>query len=260
MASLYDDHADLYDLAFDWDLGPEADWLLERFGADATEILEPACGSGRMFPELVKRGVTVFGVDLSEAMLARARARMAALGVADPPLLRGDIREFDWGRTLDGAICPINTFGYLLTDEDALRHLECVARHLRPGGKYLVQSDVRCADPFDPGGNEKVGRWEVDGPDFRLAASWEARGFDPATRVATFVSRFEFLSGPEAGRVIENEHPTRIWDHAAWSALIEASPFTQAAAYDGNAAGRPPLSLGPGLEEKLLLWHELVRE
>lgn len=260
MGSLYDDHADLYDLAFDWDLGDEADWLVERFGDGATEILEPACGSGRIFPELSKRGVTVHGVDLSEAMLARARARMAALGLAEPPLHLGDMRDFDLGRTFDGAVCPINTFGYLLTDEEARRHLECVARHLRTRSKYLVQVDIRNTDPFELGGREDVGRWEMEGPDFRLAASWEARAFDPASRVAMFVSRFEFLEGPDEGRVIEHEHPTRIWNHEAWSALIDASPFTRIATWDARAAGRSRLAFGPGLAKVPLLWHELSRD
>ena len=50
--SLYDQHADLYDLAFSWDVGPEVEWLFAKLGTNVDVILEPGCGSGRMFPAL----------------------------------------------------------------------------------------------------------------------------------------------------------------------------------------------------------------
>ena len=54
---VYNDHAELYDLAFAWDVGDEVEWLMERFGPTVRSVLEPACGSGRLFPELARRGL-----------------------------------------------------------------------------------------------------------------------------------------------------------------------------------------------------------
>jgi len=48
--SLYDQHADLYDLAFSGDVGPEVEWLFKKPGTDIHVILKSGCGSGRMFP------------------------------------------------------------------------------------------------------------------------------------------------------------------------------------------------------------------
>ena len=39
MTRLYEDDAELYDIAFDWDISDEADWLVERL--QATTVLEP---------------------------------------------------------------------------------------------------------------------------------------------------------------------------------------------------------------------------
>ena len=36
--------------------------------------------------------------------------------------------DFELGRRFDGALCPINTLSYLLDDESAARHLDCMAR------------------------------------------------------------------------------------------------------------------------------------
>ncbi len=35
-------------------------------------------------------------------------------------------------------ICTVNTFRHLLTEQSARRHLECVAKSLRPGGIYIL--------------------------------------------------------------------------------------------------------------------------
>jgi SAM-dependent methyltransferase len=56
---LYEDDAELYDIAFDWDISDEADWLVERL--QATTVLEPGCGAGRMLEALADRGYQVVG-------------------------------------------------------------------------------------------------------------------------------------------------------------------------------------------------------
>ncbi len=50
---LYSDDAELYDIAFDWDLSAEVDWLVERLGRPRS-VLEPGCGSGRMLAALAE--------------------------------------------------------------------------------------------------------------------------------------------------------------------------------------------------------------
>src|SRR5437016_6070098 len=111
MTRLYSDDAELYDIAFDWDLGDEADWIVERLGAKS--VLEPGCGSGRMLEALAERGLEVFGLDASQAMVALARARLGGRG----EVIVGDMTDFALGRTFDGAVSPINTLLHLTPDE-----------------------------------------------------------------------------------------------------------------------------------------------
>lgn len=87
MSRTFDQHAELYDLAFSWDTGGDAEWLLDRLGPSSRVLLEPGCGSGRLFPSLARRGVSVVGVDRSETMLDRARRRMQAEGLPRPELV-----------------------------------------------------------------------------------------------------------------------------------------------------------------------------
>ncbi len=266
MSKLYRELADLYDRAFSWDVSGEVDWLLERLGGGggaAAALLEPGCGSGRLFPDFARRGVAVTGVDASAAMLGRARARMAALGLPEPRLVEADMADFDLGTTFDGALCPINTFTHLTTLDQAAAHLRAVARHLRPGGRYLVQLDLedlsaRTAVPPPP---DSHSAWEVEADGSRLRCQVFGESWDAERRLETQVTRFTLLAGPGAGEVHEDRNRMRLWDWRSWQTLVAGSPFTQAGAYDGSRAHSwPPVAPGPSLEGMRLTWHELVRD
>jgi SAM-dependent methyltransferase len=253
----YRSHAALYDLAFSWDVEDEVAWLLSRFGEGTASVLEPACGNGRLFPGFLRRGVAVAGVDLSREMLAKAAERLRSAALPEAALAVGDIRDFDLGRRFDGAFVPVNSLGYLHSHDDLVRHLRAVARHLRPGGRYLVQQGLRDVARLAPLPDDGSSRWEVETPHGRLLTTWRSGPYDPATRLETQVSRFEWTSGPSRGAVVEHEHVLRVWDWASWSAALAETPFAESAAFDGNRAARPPLPVGPSLEGFLLAWHEL---
>jgi SAM-dependent methyltransferase len=256
--AFYASQAELYDLAFSWDVENEVAWLLERFGAGTRSVLEPFCGNGRLFPAFARRGVETAGVDLSPEMLAKAAARMTDAGFAAPLLAEADTRAFDLGRRFDAAFCPVNSFGYLHTEDDLARHLACVARHLRPGGRYLVQLGLRDIDDFRPLAVDTTSQWDVETPRGVLRTTWKSGAFDRAKLVERQISRFEWITGPQAGAVGEFEHSIRVRDWNAWSRVIAASPFEEAAAWDGDLPERPPLPVGPAMQGRLLAWHELV--
>jgi SAM-dependent methyltransferase len=246
VAKLYAEDAELYDIAFDWNLGPEVDWLLEWLRPECRSVLEPGCGSGRMLEALAGRGLEVVGIDTSPEMLELARRRLGARG----RLVRADMTEFDLGRTFDGAVVPINTLMHLKPD-DLPDHLEAMARHLRPGAHYLVQLGI--LDPDEP---PHSSRWEAERGETRLLIEWGQDEVDPGKMRQRQRSRIEVLSGPRAGDVVEEEHWMTAWTWGAWDETIAASPFEEVAVYDGNQLDRPRVERGA---YGGLLWHELMR-
>jgi SAM-dependent methyltransferase len=133
-----------YDIVFDADTVREADFLEEMARKHASarpgrrlRVLEPASGSGRLVAELARRGHAVTGFDLSEAMLAYARERLAKRGLS-ARLSKGDMADFAFRGPFDLAHCLVSTFKYLLDEQSARSHLECVARALAPGGLYVL--------------------------------------------------------------------------------------------------------------------------
>ena len=232
MSRIYSDEAELYDIAFDWDLSDEAAWLLERLGPGCQSVLEPGCGSGGMLAALAVHGLEVVGIDTSEEMLALAGARGCKV-------VRADMTHFDFGRRFDGAVSAVSTVGVL--DVDTLgAHLEAMARHLEPGARYLVEQGVFAADA-----ELWRSEWEAERDGTKLRVVWEALDHERSR------SRVEIIAGPRAGDVVEDQHVSAFWTVGAWRETIAASRFAQVACYDEQV--EVDLERGGGL-----LWHELV--
>jgi SAM-dependent methyltransferase len=112
-------------------------------------ILELGCGTGRVLLPLAREGSNVAGLDISEAMLARCRAKLA--GEKDEVRRRvqlqcGDMTDFDLDVTFRLIIIPFRPFQHLLEVEQQLACLRCAHRHLAPGGRLILdvfQTDAR---------------------------------------------------------------------------------------------------------------------
>jgi SAM-dependent methyltransferase len=246
VSALYHEHADLYDIAFDWDVSDEAAWLEERLGPGCREVLEPGCGSGRMLEALARRGLRVTGIDVSPRMLELARSRVAGLPAE---AVEADMTDFDLGRTFDGAICPINTLRHLSRD-GAHAHLRAMASALGTGARYLVQLGIV------PAGEAAASRWEAGRGGMQLVVHWVPESRDAESGVELHRSTIEVTTGPRAGEVHEEIHAMTVWGHDDWRAAVESAGFEWAAVYDGAESGRPELGFDA---TGGLLWHELVR-
>jgi SAM-dependent methyltransferase len=247
MTKLYSEYAELYDIAFDWDLTDEVDWLLERLGSDVRDVLEPGCGSGRLLDALAWRDLRVTGIDSSPEMVALARHRLRGRGLVH----LADMTAFNLGRRFDAAVSPINTLLHL-APEALQRHLQAMADHLQAGARYLVQ--VGLVDP-NGRGNFAASHWEAERGGTKLRIDWVDEELDVERGRSRQRSRIEILAGAHAGEVIEEIHEMTAWTPATWHTAIDASPFTEVATYDGaqDAWPRVALSATGGL-----LWHELV--
>ncbi|HEX5762021.1 MAG TPA: methyltransferase domain-containing protein [Solirubrobacterales bacterium] len=114
---------------------------LERNGLSGDRLLDVACGTGRSFLPMLKRGWNVTACDISPAMLERARAKVGEavqLSVAD---MRDfpEIGKFDLVWALDDSI------NYLLSEEELLEALTGMKANLAPGGLLLFDVNTLVA-------------------------------------------------------------------------------------------------------------------
>jgi len=145
MADWYDTPL-YYDIIFDADTEKEADFLeglVQRHALgkrkSALQILEPACGSGRLVAALTRRGHQVSGFDLNEHMLDYTRKRLAQEGLK-AHLWQDRLEDFTLPKKqhYDLVHCLVSTFKYVLEKAGAASHLQHVADSLRTGGLYVL--------------------------------------------------------------------------------------------------------------------------
>ncbi|MFY1701810.1 MULTISPECIES: class I SAM-dependent methyltransferase [Micromonospora] len=109
---------------------------LLRF-APGTHVLDQCCGTGTFTVPIARQGHHVTGVDLSPAMLARARRACDDAGV-EAELVRADMRDYVRPARFDVVLNLYTSFGYFDTDEQNLRVLRNAHDSLRPGGVLVV--------------------------------------------------------------------------------------------------------------------------
>jgi SAM-dependent methyltransferase len=110
----------------------------ERFRGPVVEL---GCGTGRVSLPLVRAGYRVTGVDISPAMLARARRRRRALPPEEAMRLRfslQDMTAFSFPRRFRAAVIAFSTLALVTEPGGRASCLERVGRHLEPGGLLLV--------------------------------------------------------------------------------------------------------------------------
>jgi SAM-dependent methyltransferase len=100
-------------------------------------VLELGCGYGRVMHALAAAGIPTVGIDCDPGMLARAFTHLSEFLDSLVSLHQADIRDFALKRSFPLVISPCNTFAFL-SDHDFQRATACVARHLLPGGRLVL--------------------------------------------------------------------------------------------------------------------------
>jgi SAM-dependent methyltransferase len=110
--------------------------LADRAQRKGQAVLDLACGTGRVTLPLAKTGVRVVGLDLAADMLAIARQK--AQGLPNLRWVQGNIRSFELGEKFGLVIIPVHSFQFMLTPQDQMDCLECIRRHMLPGGLLVL--------------------------------------------------------------------------------------------------------------------------
>ncbi len=103
-----------------------------------------ACGTGTTALLLARRGIRMFGVDLSPSMcrLARQKARRSGAPLV---VLQADMRSFRLPQQVDLVTCEFDALNHVPRKADLMRVARSVARALRPGGYFYFDVNNRRA-------------------------------------------------------------------------------------------------------------------
>jgi SAM-dependent methyltransferase len=144
VAERYDESSpEMFDAAV---VDPAVDFLADLAGEGAA--LELGIGTGRIALPVSQRGIPVHGIDLSEAMVARLRAKPGGDAI---PVEIGDFATTTVEGTFTVAYLVFNTINNLTTQEEQVACFQNVAAHLDPGGCFVIEVGIPQLQRLPPG-------------------------------------------------------------------------------------------------------------
>jgi SAM-dependent methyltransferase len=106
----------------------------------ADRLLDCPCGYGRHSIGLARRGISVIGADINSEEL-----QIACQSLSDLPnvqLIKNDMRFLYFHNHFDAVINMFYSFGFFETDEENIQVLRNFYTALKPGGQFLMHTDV----------------------------------------------------------------------------------------------------------------------
>jgi SAM-dependent methyltransferase len=125
-------------------LDPAVDFLAAVAGDGAA--LELAIGTGRVAIPLVERGVRVAGIELSQPMTDELHRKRA-----DIPVVVGDMATARVEGEFSLVYVVWNSIGNVRTQAEQVATFRNAARHLAPGGRFVVELGVPGIRRYPPG-------------------------------------------------------------------------------------------------------------
>jgi SAM-dependent methyltransferase len=127
-------------------LGPTVDRLVEL--AEGGRALELAIGTGRVAVPLARRGVPVTGIELSRPMIDQLRTNVDEATI---PVIVGDMATATAPGKYTLVYLVYNTISNLLTQDEQVACFGNAARHLAPGGRFVIELWVPELRKLPPG-------------------------------------------------------------------------------------------------------------
>lgn len=226
--SFFDETAAFYEATYEPQDIDDVGFYLQRARAADGPVLEVACGTGRVYLELLSTGIDADGFDGAPGMLSELRSRADERGL-EPSVWEADMRDFEVDREYALIIVPFRSFLHLLEIEDQRSALRQFHDALAPDGELIIavfapNFEVMC---------ERYGEWteraiEYDGGEYTVR---DRTTF--ADEVEQIVESTREIRGPSGDVVARGQFELKLLPKREFELLLETSPFETYEVYGG---------------------------
>jgi SAM-dependent methyltransferase len=167
-------------------------------------------------------------MDLFQPMLDTARQKAAAVGLS-PTLHRGDMADFQLPRRYALIMITFNAFCHMLTTEDQLRCLQCIRRHLLPGGLLAFDGAFPSLAWIGASQDQRVLEGEIKHPHSgQTLRMYDTRGFDRVAQIQRSRNEIEQDEADGTTRIIHRSEFLVRWTYKAeMELLLRAAGFAR---------------------------------
>src|SRR5699024_9224628 len=110
--------------------------IVEKYNKSVQTIIDIGCGTGEITTRLADQSYHMYGIDLSNDMLAMAMEKSMDKQV-DVKWIQQDVTQLTGFNDIDMAISFCDVFNYLQTEEDLLKAFTNINASLREGSLFL---------------------------------------------------------------------------------------------------------------------------
>jgi len=215
------DMSKYYDIAFSWDMSKEIEFYIQCFKKyvpfKVQNLLEPACGSGRYLIEFPRYGYQITGYDINHNMIRYTQEKISRADVNDQSaVVYGDMRSFNGQKKYDSAFNPINSFCYLLSDNEIKGHFDSIANSVKSGGIYILEfsyalGDLEDLDPI---------QWQMEREGVSVETIWRVKKEDPRKKIGYEECEMKIDDNRKHFEFRE-EQIQRLWFYKDFEGLVE---------------------------------------
>lgn len=205
----------------------DRDYYLGFFNRFQGQVLELACGTGRLLIPIAESGVIIHGLDSSQDVLDVLQRKAANLGIQNIPLYNQPMEEFSLSTRYDAIFVASGSFQLLTSTESALNSLKCIREHLTDGGFFLTDIFI----PWDAIIAKKRDSYhairDVERPDGKRSIVLERFETDIPKQVKHGLYRYEFYEQKQLTDCITDNLSTRWYWKDEFLNLLRRAGFAK---------------------------------
>lgn len=200
-------------------------------------LLDVGCGTGSHALILSKHGYSVTGIDVSKAMIEKARKKSKKQNIKADFFVQ-DMRNIKLNRKFDCAICMFGGFDYILTYEDLVDVFSGLKKHLNKDGLFIFEFwnvEGLKASPYKS--------WMKTQAESTTLYRFSESNFAPQTNILNINMHFIVIRKDKLVETFSETHKIRCYALAELQQYLSNNGFKLLSAYDWDAEDKTELKI-----------------